>query len=128
RGTERGLVLTLGDVLFGFNRAELAEGGQSVVSKLSEFLKRYPKRNIMVEGFTDSVGSEDYNIGLSERRASAVRIALIDRGIDPGRIQIRGFGESFPVATNATDAGRQMNRRVEIIISDDQGQISTRTK
>ncbi|MDH3311127.1 MAG: OmpA family protein [Gammaproteobacteria bacterium] len=128
RGTERGLVLTLGDVLFGFNRAELAEGGQSVVSKLSDFLKRYPKRNIMVEGFTDSVGSEDYNIGLSERRASAVRIALIDRGIDPGRIQIRGYGESFPVATNATDAGRQMNRRVEIIISDDQGQISTRTK
>jgi outer membrane protein OmpA-like peptidoglycan-associated protein len=127
RGTERGLVLTLGDVLFGFNRAELAAGGERAVSKLSDFLKRYPKRNVMIEGFTDSVGSDEYNIGLSERRAYAVRTALINSGIDTGRIQIRGYGKSFPVASNETEAGRQMNRRVEIIISDDKGQITPRT-
>jgi len=127
RGTERGLVLTLGDVLFGFNRAELAPGGEREVSKLSDFLKRYPKRNVMIEGFTDSIGSIDYNIGLSERRANAVRTALVNSSIDPGRIHTRGYGKSFPVADNATDAGRQLNRRVEIIISDDKGMISPRT-
>ena len=127
RGTERGMVLTLGDVLFGFNRAELAAGGHSAVTKLSDFLKRYAKRNVMIEGFTDSVGSDEYNVMLSERRANAVRSALVQRGVDPGRIQVRGYGESFPVATNETDAGRQMNRRVEIIISDDKGKIAPRT-
>ena len=127
RGTERGMVLTLGDVLFGFNRAELAAGGHSAVAKLSDFLKRYGKRNVMIEGFTDSIGSDEYNVILSERRANAVRSALVQRGIDPGRIQVRGYGESFPVATNETDAGRQMNRRVEIIISDDKGKIAPRT-
>jgi outer membrane protein OmpA-like peptidoglycan-associated protein len=127
RGTERGLVLTLGDVLFGFDRAELTEGGLRAVSKLSDFLTRYPGRNVLIEGFTDSVGSDDYNLSLSERRASAVRGALINRGIDPGRIQVRGYGKSFPVANNETEAGRQMNRRVEIIISDEKGKISPRT-
>lgn len=114
-------------MLFGFNRAELAAGGLREVAKLSDFLKRYPKRNVMIEGFTDSGGSEDYNVGLSERRANAVRAALIERGIDPGRIQTHGYRKSFPVAGNETDAGHQMNRRVEIVISDEKGQISPRT-
>jgi outer membrane protein OmpA-like peptidoglycan-associated protein len=126
RGTERGLVLTLGDVLFGFDRAELTSGGQRVVSKLSEFLRRYEKRQIMVEGFTDSIGSEAYNLELSQRRANAVRLALIQRGVDPGRIRIQGYGKAYPVADNGSDVGRQQNRRVEIIISDDAGKIPAR--
>lgn len=128
RGTERGLVLTLGDVLFGFDRAELTTGGQRVVGKLSDFLRRYNKRQVMVEGFTDSVGSETYNLGLSERRANAVRLSLIQRGVDPGRVRIQGFGTAYPVADNQSDAGRQQNRRVEIIISDDAGKIPARVQ
>lgn len=128
RGTERGLVLTLGDVLFGFDRAELTSGGQRVVAKLGEFLRRYEKRDVMVEGFTDSIGSDAYNLGLSERRANAVRLALIQRGVDPGRIRIRGYGKAYPVADNQSDAGRQQNRRVEIIISDNAGKIPARTQ
>lgn len=126
RGTERGLVLTLGDVLFGFGRVELTKNGEREVAKLSDYLKRHPKRNVVIEGFTDSVGSIDYNMGLSERRASAVRTSLINNGIDPDRVHSRGYGESFPVATNATDAGRQQNRRVEIVISDEDGMIPPR--
>ncbi|HEX9813096.1 MAG TPA: OmpA family protein [Burkholderiales bacterium] len=128
RGTERGLVLTLGDVLFGFDRTELAPGGQRVVAKLGEFLRRYEKRHVMVEGFTDSIGSDAYNLGLSERRANAVRLALIQRGIDPGRIRVHGYGKAYPVADNQSDVGRQQNRRVEIIISDDAGKIPARTQ
>ena len=128
RGTERGLVLTLGDVLFGFDRAEMTSGGQRVVTKLSEFLRRYEKRNVMIEGFTDSIGSDAYNLQLSERRANAVRLGLIQHGIDPGRIRIRGYGKAYPVADNQSDAGRQQNRRVEIIISDNAGKIPARTK
>lgn len=128
RNTERGLVLTLGDVLFGFDRVELAPGGQRVAAKLSDFLRRYENRQVMIEGFTDSVGSIGYNLGLSERRANAVRLALIQRGIDPGRIRVRGYGEAYPVADNSTEAGRQQNRRVEIIISDETGKIPARTQ
>ena len=128
RGTERGLVLTLGDVLFGFDRAELTTGGQRAVAKLGEFLRRYEKRHVMIEGFTDSIGSEAYNLDLSNRRANAVRLALIQRGIDPGRIRIQGYGKAYPVADNRSDAGRQQNRRVEIIISDNTGKIPARTQ
>lgn len=128
RGTERGLVLTLGDVLFGFDRAELAPGGQRVAAKLSDFLRRYEKRQVMIEGFTDSIGPEAYNLSLSQRRANAVRLALIRRGIDPARIRVRGYGEAYPVADNSTEAGRQQNRRVEIIISDETGQIPARAQ
>jgi outer membrane protein OmpA-like peptidoglycan-associated protein len=128
RGTERGLVLTLGDVLFGFDRAELAPGGQRVAARLSDFLRRYAKRQVMIEGFTDSVGSETYNLSLSERRANAVRLALIQSGIEPGRIRVRGYGKAYPVADNSTEAGRQQNRRVEIVISDETGRIPARTQ
>lgn len=128
RQTERGLVLTLGDVLFDTGKSELKAGALSTIDKLAAFLKEYPKRKIQIEGFTDSVGADEYNLGLSIRRAEAVRNALNERGIELDRILYRGYGKAFPVASNDTSEGRQRNRRVEIIISDDSGQIIERTQ
>ncbi|HKK45592.1 MAG TPA: OmpA family protein [Balneolaceae bacterium] len=125
--TERGLVLTLGDVLFDFDKASLKPGGEQAVSKLAQFLGEYPKRNVMIEGYTDNIGSATYNKQLSRRRAKSVREALLDRGISSNRIQIRGYGEEYPVATNSTEAGRQRNRRVEVVISDKNGHIQERS-
>lgn len=124
--TERGLVLTLGDVLFDFDKATLKPGGIKAVNELTRFLQEYPERNVMIEGFTDTVGPEDYNRNLSLKRADAVRQALMNNGIASERIQIRGYGEEYPVATNQTEAGRQRNRRVEVIISDKNGNIEER--
>ncbi len=124
--TERGLVLTLGDVLFDFDRAELQPGGQRAVAELARFLDEYPERNVMIEGFTDSIGSEEYNENLSLRRANSVRQALLDRGISSNRIETVGYGMRYPVATNQTESGRQQNRRVEVIISDQSGSIPER--
>lgn len=126
RQTERGLVLTLGDVLFDFDKATLKPGGQRAVNELSNFLREYPERKVMIEGFTDNIGSDSYNEELSRRRADAVRMALTSNGISTGRIQIRGYGEQYPVANNNTEAGRQRNRRVEVIISDQDGIIDER--
>lgn len=126
RNTDRGLVLTLGDVLFDVNQAQLKSGGLRVVERLGQFLQAYPTRNILIEGHTDSTGAEGYNQQLSERRAATVRAALIARNISPLRIDIIGFGERYPVATNDTPAGRQENRRVEVVISDENGNIKQR--
>lgn len=126
RPTDRGMVVTLGDVLFDSGRAELRAGGLRVVDHLAEFMREYPQRRVSIEGFTDSVGNFDSNQELSERRASAVRLALANRGIDPARIMARGYGEEYPVASNDNVAGRQINRRVEIVISDEQGMIGSR--
>jgi len=126
RQTERGLVLTLGDVLFDFDQATLRSGGMRSVRELANFLETYPERNVLIEGYTDSVGAEEYNLGLSERRANAVKDALQERGIPENRIQTRGFGVEHPVASNATEAGRQQNRRVEVVISDQEGNIIER--
>lgn len=115
--TERGMVLTLGDVLFDAGRATLNPGAARAIDQLATFLKENPARTIEIEGYTDSVGSEQMNQTLSERRANAVKNALMDRGIESNRIAARGFGEGNPVASNATAAGRQQNRRVEIVIS-----------
>ncbi|MGA7305130.1 MAG: OmpA family protein, partial [Rhodothermales bacterium] len=84
------------------------------------------KRNILIEGFTDNVGKTSYNVDLSQRRANAVRDALISKGISQSRIRTNGLGEEYPVATNDTEAGRQQNRRVEIVISDESGKIPGR--
>lgn len=126
--TERGLVLTLGDVLFDFDKATLKPGGERAVNNLYQFLKEYPERRVMIEGFTDNVGPADYNKELSKRRANSVRKALMDKGIRSMRIQIRGYGEQYPVASNNTEAGRQQNRRVEVIISEKDGRIEERTR
>jgi outer membrane protein OmpA-like peptidoglycan-associated protein len=114
---ERGLVVTLGDVVFDVNKAQLKSGGLRTIDKLAAFLERYPDRRVTVEGFTDSTGSAEYNQSLSERRAQSVRDALVQKGIDPARVDTRGYGKEFPKASNATPAGRQLNRRVEVVIS-----------
>ncbi|HJU24882.1 MAG TPA: OmpA family protein [Casimicrobiaceae bacterium] len=126
RPTDRGMVVTLGDLLFDTGSAHLSPGGVRVVDRLADFMNAYPKRRVSIEGFTDSVGNPGANQVLSERRADAVRLALIDRGIDPARIIARGYGEEYPVASNSNPAGRQMNRRVEIVISDVNGVIASR--
>lgn len=124
--TGRGLVITLGDVLFDTNKTQLKSGGIRSLQKLAGFLKQYPQRKTRIEGYTDSTGAAGYNQELSERRANAVRTSLVDMGISNDRISTHGYGEESPVAGNDTAAGRQMNRRVEIVLSDDNGNISLR--
>ena len=113
---ERGTTITLEDINFGFGKAELLPGARQTIDPLVEVLKKDPKRNILIEGFTDSIGNDQYNIKLSLQRANAVRDAITAKGISADRITTKGYGEQFPVASNETPAGRQMNRRVEIII------------
>jgi outer membrane protein OmpA-like peptidoglycan-associated protein len=117
RPTDRGLVLTLGDVLFTSNRAELKSGSTNNLDKLVSFLNGYPTRTVTIEGYTDSLGSDEYNVGLSQRRADAVKSYLTDHGVGVARLSAAGKGESAPVAGNETAAGRQQNRRVEVIIA-----------
>ena len=117
--SERGIVLTLGDILFETGKAELMPGATRTIDQLAEFLKKHSGRNVLIEGHTDSVGGETYNLGLSQRRADAVKTTLITRGILPDRIMTKGYGERYPIAGNSTAAGRQQNRRVEIIILDE---------
>lgn len=124
--TDRGLVITLGDVLFDTDQAQIKSGGTGSLQKLADFLKQHPQRTALVEGYTDSTGSADYNQGLSDRRANAVRTSLVDMGIGNDRITTHGYGMESPVASNDTPAGRQMNRRVEIILSDDIDNVSSR--
>lgn len=124
--TDRGLVITIADVLFDTNEAVLKAGGARSVAKLAEFLQQYPQRNALVEGYTDSTGSESSNQALSSRRADAVRMALLGSGISGSRVATQGYGEAYPVAGNDSSGGRQMNRRVEVILSDDTGKISPR--
>ena len=124
--TDRGMVVTLGDVLFDTNQAQLKSGGLRNVQKLADFLKQYPPRKLLIEGFTDSTGSNSRNQELSDQRANAVRMALLDMGINADRITSRGYGEAYPVASNDNAAGRQLNRRGEIIVSDDSGKIAPR--
>lgn len=124
--TERGLLVTLGDVLFAFDKAELSAQAAPRLDKLASFLKQFPDRKLLIEGFTDSVGSGNYNLDLSGRRAQSVRDALVQRGVDSGRISARGYGKAHPVADNASPEGRAMNRRVEIVIADEQGNLRGR--
>lgn len=114
--TDRGLVLTLGDVLFASGTAELNTGGSNNLGKLAGFLNQHPERTVLIEGYTDSIGSEDYNQGLSQRRADAVKSYLIKQGIGSTRLTASGKGESSPIGDNSSNTGRQQNRRVEVII------------
>ncbi|HEU4627324.1 MAG TPA: OmpA family protein [Steroidobacteraceae bacterium] len=117
RPTDRGLVVTLGDVLFTSGQADLKTGATGNLNKLVAFLNEYPNRTVMIEGYTDSVGSEDYNQGLSQRRADSVKAYLVGQGIGSVRLVAAGKGENAPVAGNDSAAGRQQNRRVEVIIN-----------
>lgn len=122
--TERGFELTLQDVLFELDRANLKPGAMRSLTALIEFLRQNPDQRIAIEGHTDSLGSDSYNLELSERRADAVRDFLERNRISPDRIATQGLGEAYPIASNETQAGRQQNRRVEIIISHDAGRTA----
>ncbi|OEY65887.1 OmpA family protein [Marinobacter sp. X15-166B] len=124
--TERGMVLTLGDVLFDVNKADLKAASARTIDRLAEFMAEYPERRVRIEGYTDSTGDAGYNQQLSERRALAVRDALQARGIASSRIEYQGYGEQYPVVSNDTASGRQQNRRVEIVISDQDGRLQAR--
>lgn len=116
RQTDRGLVFTLGDVLFETGEAELRAESLANLERLVGFIEQYPQRSVNIEGHTDSVGSADFNLELSQQRAEAVRDALVDHGVDATRLKAIGLGEQFPIADNQSDFGRRQNRRVEIII------------
>lgn len=117
KATDRGLVVTLGDLLFETDKSELKAGAASNLSKLSAFLAKYPDRTVAIEGHTDSVGADDYNLSLSQRRANSVQQFLLVQGVAANRLSAMGKGENFPVASNDSASGRQMNRRVEVIIA-----------
>ncbi len=119
--TPRGMVLTLGDVLFDTGRSELKPGAGRKLDQLVQFLTEHPDRRVQIDGFTDSVGTDAYNEQLSQNRADAVKSALITRGVSPSRIGTEGYGKAFPVASNTESGGRQMNRRVEVVIGGDNG-------
>jgi outer membrane protein OmpA-like peptidoglycan-associated protein len=111
------LAITLkGDVTFDFDSVTVRPGLYNEIDRIAQIMVKYPQTHIMVEGHTDSVGAEDYNQRLSERRAGAVKNLLVQRGVDSSRVTTIGYGESRPVATNAEEAGRRLNRRVEIRI------------
>ena len=114
--TNRGLVLTVGDVLFATGRAEVAAGGMRSIDKLAEWLKKNPTRNLLIEGHTDNTGAEDFNIKLSQQRAEAVRDQLVSRGVGADRITTKGYGPKYPVVANDSASGRQQNRRVEVVV------------
>ena len=114
--TERGIVLTIGDVLFATGKADLSANANKSVATLAEFLMRNPNRNVLIEGHTDSVGKDDYNLALSRKRADSVKAKLVEDGIEAGRITAVGYGKTFPVASNDTTAGKAQNRRVDVVI------------
>ncbi len=124
--TERGMVLTLGsNMLFDTGSATLKPGADDALNRVAQFLQTQPNVKLRIEGHTDSRGSDNYNEALSQRRADAVARALVSRGIDSARLQAVGRGMELPVATNDTAAGRQQNRRVELIFSNEQGQFAS---
>lgn len=114
--TDRGTVLTMQEVLFDFGEAELNPGGERAIEQLASFLEQNPDRQLLVEGYTDNIGDEEVNEDLARRRADAVRGQLAAAGVSEDRIQVQAHGEDYPVATNETAAGRQLNRRVEVVV------------
>jgi outer membrane protein OmpA-like peptidoglycan-associated protein len=119
RTTERGIVLTLGDVLFASGSDQLKPGAVGHLDRLVSFMGKYADRVAMIEGHTDSVGEEGFNQGLSQRRADAVKVYLAGRGVALTRLTAIGKGEAYPIAGNESAGGRQQNRRVEVVIGND---------
>jgi len=117
RETARGLIVNLSDVLFDTASATLKPGAREKLARVAGILSAHPDLHIEIEGHTDNVGKDDYNQGLSERRAASVQAYLLQQKISPSAVETEGFGESRPVATNDTAAGRQQNRRVELVVS-----------
>jgi outer membrane protein OmpA-like peptidoglycan-associated protein len=125
--TTRGLVLTLQDVLFDTGRAQLKPGAERSLDQIATFLNEHPERRVQVEGFTDSQGTNDFNLELSQSRADAVATAIVQRGISAERVRALGFGEDYPKASNTNPGSRQLNRRVEVIVSNGEQAIPGRT-
>ncbi|HEX8404219.1 MAG TPA: OmpA family protein [Duganella sp.] len=124
--TDRGLVITLSDVLFNTDKAELSAEGMRTAQKMADVLLQEPQSAVLIEGFTDSTGSSAHNLELSQRRAESVRNALIGLGVKADKIATRGYGAAYPVASNADAASRQLNRRVEIVLSQNGAPIANR--
>ncbi|MRW86725.1 OmpA family protein [Pseudoduganella sp. FT26W] len=124
--TDRGIVITLNDVLFNVDRAELSAEGMRTAQKLADVLLQEPQSVVLVEGFTDSTGTSSHNLDLSQRRAESVRNALIGLGVPSAKIATRGYGEAYPVASNGDAGSRQLNRRVEIVLSQNGAPIANR--
>ncbi len=121
--TDRGLVMTLGDVLFDTGEADLKNSASRTVLKLVQFLQLNPKRVVRIEGYTDSTGNPEDNLRLSRERAQSVADMLVDLGVDEKRIKVIGYGDQYPVEANASERGRAQNRRVEIVFSDEKGRL-----
>jgi outer membrane protein OmpA-like peptidoglycan-associated protein len=128
RDTDRGYVLTLSDIQFRTDEAALTADAMRKLYPLVTLLKENANQDIIIEGYTDSSGAQDYNQELSEQRAMAVRDFFVSTGVDPQRIIARGYGEADPVASNATEAGRRENRRVEIIVPRENAQVTDRRR
>ncbi len=122
--TDRGLVMTLGDVLFDTGSADLKNSASRTVLKLVQFLQLNPRRVVRIEGYTDSTGAGEENLKLSRDRAQSVADMLVDLGIDEKRLQVEGYGDQYPIEANASERGRAQNRRVEIVFSDDKGRLA----
>ena len=125
--TDRGMLVTFGNVLFDLDRAQLKPAATGSIDKLAEFLKQHQDRQVVIEGYTDSSGSDAYNLRLSEQRANAVRDALVRKGVSAERIVARGYGEQYPVSGNDSSAGRAMNRRVDVTIANDNQPVAPRS-
>jgi outer membrane protein OmpA-like peptidoglycan-associated protein len=115
--SKRGVVLTFSNMLFDFDKSGLKPGAQQTLAKLAHFLQEHSNNKVLIEGYTDSSGPKDYNLKLSGQRAESAKQALVDNGISDSRIRTIGYGEQYPVATNSTVTGRQLNRRVVVVIS-----------
>ncbi|HEX5357155.1 MAG TPA: OmpA family protein [Aquabacterium sp.] len=126
RQTARGLVITIGDVLFDTDAASLKARGVRDLEKLSNFLAQHPDRRLLIEGFTDSTGTTEHNQLLSRRRADAVMAVLVQSGVARTRIDTHAYGEAYPVSGNGDAQGRSLNRRVEIVLSGEDGRIAPR--
>jgi outer membrane protein OmpA-like peptidoglycan-associated protein len=125
--TDRGVVVTLGDVLFDTGKATLKPGAYTTIDRLATVLKEDESRKVLIEGHTDSVGSDEFNQSLSERRAASVQAALFERGVAASQISTVGKGETTPVASNDDAGGRQQNRRVELVFQDDRSRVASDT-
>jgi outer membrane protein OmpA-like peptidoglycan-associated protein len=123
--TDRGVVVTLGDVLFDTGKATLKPGAYATIDRLATVLKEDTTRKVIVEGHTDNVGSDEYNQDLSERRAASVQAALFERGVEASQVSTIGKGETTPVASNDSQAGRQQNRRVELVFQEDRSKVAS---
>ena len=119
RDSARGLIVSMPDVLFAFNKYTLKPEARERLAKISGIVEAYPGLKLQVEGHTDSIGSDEYNLQLSEKRADSVRAYLVSNGVRPDSVSAQGFGKADPVADNSTASGRKLNRRVDMVVTGD---------